>query len=284
MQEYEIKLDFISGDNDPEKLFIATANAIKYFKTIDNMLAKTLSKNNTISTSLISVEHGSLRSYIRTKIEGNDDELQPVVEIQDIEERIQNYLHQGRKKITQGLLEFKESEDIKELVTAIETVAKSTGVNEEPFYALPSEHEIMEVLDSAEQATETLDENTRIYYRFQDDLPVELPKRLQIEKTLFQEEEGRKTVDSERLLILKVKKPDFLGDSRWEMKHGRNTIICKIEDKEWITKFKNKKILVFPGDSLECNVKIIEEYDPKGNLIKSDYQITEVLNVIQGEE
>ncbi|MDR1748350.1 MAG: hypothetical protein LBR47_04755 [Spirochaetaceae bacterium] len=93
MQEYEIKLDFISGNNDPEKLFIAVANAIKYFKTIDNMLAKTLSKDNTISTTLIEVQSGSLRSYIRTKIESNDAELQPVIEKQDIEERVQNYMH-----------------------------------------------------------------------------------------------------------------------------------------------------------------------------------------------
>jgi hypothetical protein len=103
-------------------------------------------------------------------------------------------------------------------------------------------------------------------------------------ETLFIDEESRKIVPSTQRLILKIKKPDYLGDSKWEMKHGNNKLICKIEDAVWIEKFKTKRVFAFPGDSLDCNVRIIHEYDSKLNLIRSDYFIVEVHDVIQGEE
>jgi hypothetical protein len=31
-------------------------------------------------------------------------------------------------------------------------------------------------------------------------------------------------------MILAVKKPDYLGDSKWDLRHGRRSIAAKIED------------------------------------------------------
>lgn len=107
---------------------------------------------------------------------------------------------------------------------------------------------------------------------------------MSVDKGLFEEIDKRKTVKSERVIVLKVKKPDFLGDSKWEMKHGSQRIVCKIIDENWIERFKNKEVLVFPGDSLEAKVLLVEEYNIKGDLVKTEYTILEILDVIQGKE
>ncbi len=39
-------------------------------------------------------------------------------------------------------------------------------------------------------------------------------------------------------MILKVKKPDFLGTSQWEFRHDNRTIIAKILDDDWLKRFQ----------------------------------------------
>jgi hypothetical protein len=282
-QDYEITLDFIPGDNKPEKLFIAFANAIKYFKKVDNMLAKTIAYDYDISSSLIEVRSGSLRGFFRTKVEVKRTELHAQDTSDDLETRIKNYLHNGRKTITQGLFDFEKANDehINLIIEKVKKVAVDTGISEEPFFAPPSKKAMTPIIAAAQDTGETLDDKTSLFYSVENETLTELPKKIKMDKTLFGEEE-QKTVLNTQQLILKIKKPDYLGDSKWEMKHGNNKLICKIEDNVWIEKFKSKKVFAFPGDSLFCNVRILNEYDSKLNLIKSEYFIVEVLDVIQG--
>jgi hypothetical protein len=284
-QEYEIKLDFVSGDNNPENLFIAFANAIKYFEQVDKMLTRTIAHDYNISSSLIEVQSGSLRAFFRARVEIKETELQPKEATEDLEDRVKKYLHNGRKAVTQGLLEFdkENDENIHGIIEKVKKVATDTGVSEEPFFSPPSKNDMMPIVIAAQDTGEMLDDKTRLSYSADNEEPIELPRKLKMDNTLFVEEE-RKTVPNTQLLILKIKKPDYLGDSKWEMKHGNNKLICKIEDNAWIEKFKTKKVFAFPGDSLRCNVNIIHEYDSKLNLIKSEYFIMEVLDVIQGEK
>lgn len=283
-QDYEIKLNFIPGDNNPENLFIAFANAIKYFKKVDKMLAKTIANDYDISSSLVEVKSGSLRGFFRARVEVKETELQPKELTDDLEDRVKKYLHNSRKAITQGLFEFGEENDenIHEIIEEVKKVAIDTKISGEPFFKPPSKKEMKPIIDAARDTGEILDDNTSIFYSIEDEAAIELPKKIKMDETLFIEE-NRKTIPNIQELILKIKKPDYLGDSKWEMKHGNNKLICKIEDTAWIEKFKTKKVFAFPGDSLRCNVNIVHEYDSKLNLIKSEYFIVEVLDVIQGE-
>jgi hypothetical protein len=283
-QDYEIKLDFVPGDNTPENLFIAFANAIKYFKKIDKMLAKTIAHDYDVSSSLLEVTSGSLRGFFRAKVENKETELHAQVPTNDLEAKIKEYLHNGRKVITQGLFDFDENnnENINHLVEEIEKVADDTGISEEPFFTPPAKNTIETIIAAAQDVGEILDDKTSIFYSAENEASIELPRKIKMDTSLFVEEIS-KTIPNTQELILKIKKPDYLGDSKWEMKHGNSKLICKIEDDIWIEKFKSKRVFAFPGDSLRCNVRIINEYDSKLNLIKSEYFIVEVLDVIKGD-
>ena len=41
-------------------------------------------------------------------------------------------------------------------------------------------------------------------------------------------------------MILKIKKPDYLGDSKWEFRHRRETINARIIDNDWLAQFRNR--------------------------------------------
>jgi hypothetical protein len=284
-QEYEIKLDFVPGDNIPENLFIAFANAIRYFKRVDNMLAKTIAQDFDISSSLMEVKSGSLRGFFRTRVEIQETELRARDADNDLENRIKEYLHNGRKSITQGLFDFEKNNDehINRVIEEVKKVAIDSGISEEPFFAPPSKNEMLPIIDAAQDTGKILDNKTSLFYSVENENAVELPRRIKMDETLFIENKG-KIVPNTQELILKIKKPDYLGDSKWEMKHGNNKLLCKIEDAVWLEKFKSKRVFAFPGDSLYCNIQVINEYDSKLNLKKSEYTIVEVIDVIQGEE
>jgi hypothetical protein len=49
----------------------------------------------------------------------------------------------------------------------------------------------------------------------------------------------KESLESTVPMILIVKRPDFLGDSRWEFRHGKQPIDAKLIDATWITEFRN---------------------------------------------
>jgi hypothetical protein len=81
-------------------------------------------------------------------------------------------------------------------------------------------------------------------------------------------------------MILPVKKPDYLGESKWQLRHGTRNIDAKIEHIEWLRRFQNREIDVRPGDALQCLVRIQCLYGHDNELLAERYTITEVRDVL----
>jgi len=82
-------------------------------------------------------------------------------------------------------------------------------------------------------------------------------------------------------MILKVKKPDYLGESKWDFRHGGRSFPAKIIHKVWLESFQNREIDIRPGDSIRTMVEMTDKYDFDGELIGTDYNILQVIEVIQ---
>jgi hypothetical protein len=81
-------------------------------------------------------------------------------------------------------------------------------------------------------------------------------------------------------MILAVKKPDYLGTSKWELRHGKRTISAKIEDANWLGRFQGRQVDVRPGDALQCTVKIEMLYGFDNELISERYTVLKVIEVL----
>jgi hypothetical protein len=68
-------------------------------------------------------------------------------------------------------------------------------------------------------------------------------------------------------MILAVKKPDYLGDSKWELRHGKRAISAKIEDVLWLKQFQGRQVDVRPGDAIRCVVRIEHLYGHDNELL-----------------
>ncbi|MGA2296467.1 MAG: hypothetical protein ABSG15_02850 [FCB group bacterium] len=88
------------------------------------------------------------------------------------------------------------------------------------------------------------------------------------------------TIISENDMILKIKKPDYLGDSKWEFRHENKPIPAKMLDESWLSDFHNRKITLKPGDSIRAKVRIEVAYDYDNEVASTNYYILEVIKVI----
>ena len=93
----------------------------------------------------------------------------------------------------------------------------------------------------------------------------------------------KESIPNELTMILKVKKPDYLGESMWDFKYEGRSIQGKILDVNWLAKFQNREIDVRPQDALRAKVRIVAHYSYEGEVIDTDYFILEVLEIIPGD-
>ena len=98
-----------------------------------------------------------------------------------------------------------------------------------------------------------------------------------IEKLAIRETE----VASAASMVFIVKKPDYLGESRWDLRHGKRSVSAKIEDVKWLAKFQGRKLDVRPGDALRCKARIEMAYGFDNELIAEQYFIEEVLAIVE---
>jgi hypothetical protein len=80
-----------------------------------------------------------------------------------------------------------------------------------------------------------------------------------------------KTIKQKPISVdLLVKKPDLLGDSKWQFIYIKN-IEAKIEDELFLEKVRNRQIVILAGDKINCELEI-------------EYDLTERLEIIPKSE
>lgn len=83
-------------------------------------------------------------------------------------------------------------------------------------------------------------------------------------------------------MILTVRKPDMIGASQWQFRHGKQNLNAPVHDEEWVVRYHDRLVDIRPGDALRCWVRFVYEYDPKGALVGQRLEIEKVFEVIPG--
>ena len=84
-------------------------------------------------------------------------------------------------------------------------------------------------------------------------------------------------------MVIFVKKPDYLGSSMWEFRHGKRSISAKIEDEDWLKRFQNRSVDVRPGDALRCRVRVELLYGFDNELLEEKHHVEEVHDVLENK-
>lgn len=277
-QDFSIIIDFDKNSPNPSRVFKSMAMLIDSFESFDRDLVKHI--NNEIETVLLleDVEKGSLKAILANILRGiPDDALNDL----DWKKLIGHYLVKAKYIVLnhlEGTVTLSDAEEIEVIEMELKKVAAETGVDKLPTYVPTSRKSIIKNIDKITSATEVLSKNDKVQYQSpygSASFNLELSVNVEDLEDLITKE----VFESETTLILKVKKPDYLGNSMWDFKHGGRTIPAKITDADWLSKFQNREIDVRPQDSLVCKVKTTVKYDHDFELIGTSYEVTEVIKI-----
>jgi hypothetical protein len=63
---------------------------------------------------------------------------------------------------------------------------------------------------------------------------------------------------SEGEIILTIRKPDMVGNSKWQFTRGKFPVFAKITDEDWLRNFHERKVKgLHSGDAMRCKVRFI---------------------------
>ena len=276
--DFSIIIDFDKDSPNPSRVFKSMASLIETFEEFDRDLVKHI--DNKIETVLLleDIEKGSLKAILANILRKIPDDA---IRDLDVKKIIGHYLLKA-KYIALEKLEGKalltDSTEIEAIEMELKKAASETGVDQLPTYVPTSRKVIIKNIDNINKSLEPLSNKDKVFYdspygktSFNLDLSIDFDK---MEDLITNE-----VIESETKMILKVKKPDYLGDSQWSFKHGGKTISAKILHHEWLRDFQNRKIDVRPQDSLVCEVNTIAKYDYDFELISVNYEITKVIKI-----
>lgn len=280
--DIEIKIDFVEGGSSA-RVFDIAADLIRAFEDLDSVLLSSV--DSQISTSLIleDVQKSSLKIFLRNLLRQADDEALKTLDWKPL---VGQYLVKAKYIALQWLdrsIEEDEPAGIEDLTQTIGRLARdaevrhlSTSTDVNPARLAQSLDEIQrtkEKFKPGEKLTITLD---RSDYRVNLDatwLPSEHLQDVEAQQELSN------TVD----MLLVIRKPDLLGKSQWQFKHGKRSFSAPITDKEWLEEFHNGHHPLSPGDALRVRVKHTARYDEKGKLLEQLEEIVKVIAVIKPE-
>jgi hypothetical protein len=83
-------------------------------------------------------------------------------------------------------------------------------------------------------------------------------------------------------MILTIRKPDLIGNTRWQFSHGNTNVSASIEDDRWLERFHEGRIPLRSGDALRCRVRFTYIFDEKGKMTEQRNTILKVMKVIRG--
>lgn len=159
------------------------------------------------------------------------------------------------------------------------TLAEETNIKQIPAYNSLNTRFLLSQINLIKQAVNQLDEDDTVQYESIVG-NASLPKNIVIDEDLIREILTRETISSEGERLVMIKKPDFLGKSKWGFKYNGHSIEAKIEDEEWLDNFQNNGTILQPGYSLRVLMHEQVSYGYESEVVHIQYTINQVMEVL----
>jgi hypothetical protein len=278
---FDIRIEFERGTGDPTRIFRSMAGLIETMQSVDQHLARVIGSNVSTTLVLEEIEAASLKSRIRTVIVEIPDEA---IKAGEIKKLIGHFLFKAKHVILDWCNDRKSISnrgEIKQLEAEILKLASETDIKILPAYAPLDTTTLLSDINSMKQSLSYLESKDKA--TFSTELGTsEYNKSLSISDDMFKELITKEMIASEGERIIKVKKPDYLGESKWGFKYAGHMVEAKISDMSWLSRFQSNQETVQPGDSLRAVLREEISYGYDSEVVHTDYEVKEVKEVIRG--
>lgn len=281
--DFLLTVNFAAGVKNPQRIFSAASECISALQACDQMLLKSFPTSIQPVFVLEQVESGSLKMWLRQLLEAvEDDALKNL----DWKPAVGKYLVKGKYfllKSLEGKKGLPSQAELREISLGLHELAKESDALRLPAYSRVTEVSIADHARIISNALSRLEPGESISLDGDDGQAViaagfsvtdEDINKLLIEQTLENISE----------LILMVRKPDFLGETKWDFRFNRRNLSVSIIDKDWLSSFQSGDIDIRPGDALRVRMKEKVAYDLNGEVVSEEREIVQVVGVIRKKE
>lgn len=275
--DFAFEIDFKKGEGSASRVFAATTDFIRACERLDAELVQAIDANIETVMMLEDIEIGSIKTWLRTALRAVDDDA---IKTLDWKPLVGAYLVKAKYAVIRWTEDTDAPKSLPDLRREIQRIAAETDVRHLPDYSPPSPTALIGAMRDFQTVKSHLIEGDRaIMVTPQGEIEMNLTMRWPIED--IEALAVARTIDMPAAeMILAVKKPDYLGTSKWDLRHGKRTIQAKIEDEEWLRGFQHRAVDVRPGDALRCVVRLEHLYGHDNELLMERYTITEVKEVM----
>ena len=282
--DFCIEIQYKKESENPSRVFHSMSALIDSFQKTDQHLVKAIDVNIETILLLEDIEAGSIKVWLRNLVKAIPDDAVYHLDWKPI---VGQYLVKA-KKFMVSFLENKTTitniDEIKPLEDEIYKLAEKTEVRWLPSYTRIQPRQILESMKDISASLSHLTEGDSARYIVPDEPVAEFNLTFNLAPESIEDLIAKETLSSESEMLLKVKKPDYLGESMWDFRHGTSIISASILDKEWLENFQSRKVNVRPQDFIRARVEISHKYDQDGELIATHYNILKIIEVIFGSE
>lgn len=276
---FQLYIDFVKSEGDPARVFHSMAELIEAFEQIDQHLAGMFGESTATELVLDDLEAGSLKSWLRNIILVIPDEAISEFEIKKL---IGHFLLKAKYKIVEWLAEnekIESIEQVRDLEGELLRLADESNVKKIPAYVPINTRTLLSQINSIQLAVSRLDERDTVRY----ESPVgtkNIPRGIVVDEDLIREILTRQTLITEGERLVKVKKPDYLGRSKWVVRHAGHSIEAKFEDFHWLEQFHGNAVALNPGDSLRVVMREEVSYGYENEVVHVSYTIKKVVEIV----
>lgn len=278
--EFAIEIRFNKDSPNPSRIFETVSGLIKNFESLDRDLVKYIDSKIETVIYLEDIEAGSIKVWLKEVLTAIPDES---IKSLDWKKAVGYYLHKAKYIIInslEGKTKITTNKELSDIQNKIFNVARETNVLQIPSYSPIPIKLLVENIDNINKSLSVLDIQDKANY-ISEEGTAKFNLELNFAPNEIEELITKESIISESNMILKIKKPDYLGESMWEFRYDNKTIFAKIQDVVWLSKFQNREVNIRPKDAIRAKVEIKVNYDYDNTVIDVHYDIIEVLEVIE---
>lgn len=278
--DFAFYVDFDKKSGSASRVFKATHDFIVACEKLDKGLIGSIDSNIETLLMIEDVEAASLKTWFKSALISTDDQA-----LKDLDWRpaVGKYLVRAKYMVLGWMDDESPPRNLPELKEEIRKLAEETDVRHLPDYSPVSSETLIDAVSNFDKVKSNLlpTDKAKLVSK-EETRSFDLNIRVNISE--IEELAIRETIENpQTVMLLAVKKPDFLGDSQWEFKHGKRTIKARVADETWLSDFRNREIDVRPGDALRCIVVVSYDYGFDGELLRERYLIVSVQEKLENQ-
>lgn len=281
ISEYIVKLEYDKDHDEASQIFFSLSKILSSFAQMDTLLGHTVSGSAKHKQKLISVDNGSIISKILSSMLVFDENENATIGEKPNSVEIENYIKKSKKQIIDRIQDIDNPQMIHVIENDVYAIAKEHNINNSFDYEPMDIVALGESLVTLTSTVNDLSDTEKVIYK-SDNMEQTIPKGKVLSLQSFKETLIDETLTHKRIELLKIKKPDYLGTSQWNVKIKGKFCNVEISDKQWLKKFHNKEFYLGPGDSIRAEIIVTDTYDKNKNHIGSLIEVSEILEIIEG--